>query len=513
MKAPKTLLTLVLAVVLSGSLSACGSTTPPEEPAATITPTVLRLTNTPLGPTSTPIPERELYNPGQLVEYIAQTGDTIPVIAAHFNTSVEEIYAANSFIPEDATTMPPGMPMQIPIYYRSFWGTPYKILPDSLFINGPAVVGFDTAEVVADSNGWLGNFEEYASDENRSGSEIVDLVARNYSISPRLLLAVTEYLGNSLSQRVLPTSYQTYPLGFRSLQYQGFYRQLIYTADQLNQGYYGWREGSLIEFELQDGTIERPDPWQNAATVGLQYFFSKIMPVEQYQTAISESGFAATYIELFGDPWEDDEPHIAGSLVQPGLLLPIPAGETWAFTGGPHNAWGNGRSFSAMDFAPSTSQTGCYYSDAWTTAVADGIVARSYPSTLVLDLDMDGDERTGWVIFYLHIAGRDLVAEGTIVSAGDPLGHPSCEGGTSTGTHIHIARKYNGEWISADGVIPFVMEGWLPSEGGNAYLGSLTRFDRTVFASEAATQDTLVLGTGNISGVWVERPADPTPTP
>ena len=69
----------------------------------------------------TPLPTRSTYNPGELVDYIAQNGDTLPALAARFNTTVEEILQANSFIPKDATTMPPGMPMKIPIYFMALW--------------------------------------------------------------------------------------------------------------------------------------------------------------------------------------------------------------------------------------------------------------------------------------------------------------------------------------------------------------------------------------------------------
>jgi LasA protease len=73
----------------------------------------------------TPYPTRPAYAPGELVDYVAQTGDTLPALAVRFNTTVNEIREANSFIPDDATTMPPGMPMKIPIYYRTLWGTPF----------------------------------------------------------------------------------------------------------------------------------------------------------------------------------------------------------------------------------------------------------------------------------------------------------------------------------------------------------------------------------------------------
>ncbi|HNJ13788.1 MAG TPA: LysM peptidoglycan-binding domain-containing protein, partial [Anaerolineales bacterium] len=59
----------------------------------------------------TALPTRPTYKPGELVDYIAQNGDTLPALAARFNTTVEEIFQANPFIPREATTMPPGMPM------------------------------------------------------------------------------------------------------------------------------------------------------------------------------------------------------------------------------------------------------------------------------------------------------------------------------------------------------------------------------------------------------------------
>ena len=124
---------------------------------------------TPL-PEATPFPTRPPYQPGELVDYLAQTGDTLPGLAAHFNTSIEEILEANPIIPQDATTMPPGMPMKIPIYYLPLWGSPYQMLPDSLFVNGPAQVGFNTSEFVASQSGWLKGYIGFASGANRTGA-------------------------------------------------------------------------------------------------------------------------------------------------------------------------------------------------------------------------------------------------------------------------------------------------------------------------------------------------------
>lgn len=501
-----------MGVALTFGLAACDATLTQTNTTTTeiiSTPIQSLATATPGGPTATPLPERTTYYPGELVDYTAQTGDTLEALAARFNTSIAEILEANGFIPEDVTTLPPGMPMQIPIYYRSFWGTTFKIVPDSVFPNGPDAVGFDTTEFASQYVGWINSYQEFAGGRNRTGPEIIDLVATNYSISPKLLLALSEYLAGALTSPTLPESSAAYPLRFRSPRSQGFYQQLIWAANRMNNGYYQWRMGDLLELDLPDETLERPDPWQNAATVSLQYFFSQTMPIDQYRLAISSDGLAKTWNRLFGNPWDNLEPHIPGNLAQPGLLLPYAAGQVWAYTGGPHTGWGNGEPFAAIDFAPAGDQHGCYTSNAWTTAMADGVVVRSEPGILTLDLDGDGDERTGWIIFYLHIEGRDIVPSGTEVKAGDPLGHPSCDGGTATGTHIHIARKYNGEWMIADSAIPMVVEGWEVKSGSSSYVGTLERFDKVILACDCASLETNLQATGNIDG----NPSQPLPTP
>ena len=107
---------LVLGILLT--LTACSSSNPIlPTPQLSGTSSALAQNN------PTAIPTRPFYTPGQLVDYIAQTGDTVPALASRFNTTIAEITAANPIIPPDATTMPPGLPMKIPIYYRSLWGT------------------------------------------------------------------------------------------------------------------------------------------------------------------------------------------------------------------------------------------------------------------------------------------------------------------------------------------------------------------------------------------------------
>ena len=177
-------LLLLAGLILGG----CTSGEAGEVPAAAIQTTPAATASA--LPEPSPFPTRPHYAPGERVDYTAQTGDTLAALATRFNSSVEEILDANPFIPADATTMPPGMPMQIPIYYLPLWGSPYPILPDWLYINGPAEIGFDTVAFVDAQPGWLKDHVQYAAGANRRGGEIVEHVALNFSVSPRLLLEI-----------------------------------------------------------------------------------------------------------------------------------------------------------------------------------------------------------------------------------------------------------------------------------------------------------------------------------
>jgi hypothetical protein len=429
------------------------------------------------------------------VDYLAQSGDSLESLAARFNTTVQEIRAANPGIPLDATTMPRDMPMKIPIYYLPFWGTRFQILPDSQYVHGPAVTGFNTVDFVSNQPGWLRGYHAFAGVSFMSGAEIVNIVAVNYSISPRILLALLDYQTGALSQPVQPSG--RYMLGEVDKDFSGFYRQLIWAANNLNHGYYGWRTGSLTEFEHQDGTINRPDPWQTSASVAFQYYFSRNHTSDQYQVAVGPDGLARTFQKLFGDPWSVDSSSdqlIPTSLQQPVFSLPFRNGETWTFTSGPHTGWGSLllQPWAALDFAPPAESGGCVQTDKLALAMADGVVVRSETGVVVLDLDGDGNENTGWEILILHIATAGRASVGRTLLQGDPIGYPSCEGGTSTGTHIHIARKYNGEWIPVNSVIQFNMGGWVAFLGDEPREGTLRRGNQVVTACDCSNTNSQI---------------------
>ena len=88
--------------------------------------------------------------------------------------------------------------------------------------------------------------------------------------------------------------------------------------------------------------------------------------------------------------------------------------------------------------------------------------------------------------------GRGRVPVGTWLNTNDFIGYPSCEGGKATGTHTHIARKYNGEWMPADGPIPFDIGGWIAFAGSKPGDGGLVNGNKTVLVSTVGSYQSLI---------------------
>jgi hypothetical protein len=49
---------------------------------------------------------------------------------------------------------------------------------------------------------------------------------------------------------------------------------------------------------------------------------------------------------------------------------------------------------------------------------------------------------------------------------------------------LHFARKYNGEWVSVVGIIPFVLDGWVIYEGDSEFDGTIEKVGVKKYAEE-----------------------------
>lgn len=476
----KKVLLLVPLLILSGCVRS-----QPQIIVITATPTVGTIvpqpTNLPLVTDTPPIistPSASAINSNQTTipqDYIVQAGDTLTAIAERFGMSVESILDINEIVNPNILSI--GQVIRLPPLPQEF-SSSFTILPDVKLVRGPGSSLFDVDLFMAQYTGRIKLVTDLVENKLLTGTEIVKQVSMEFSVDPRLLLALLEYRSRWITSQDQSEEEITFPIVKAQLSdavdRSGLYRQLAWTANQLNRGYYNWKYNGLRTLELGDGTRLLYDQSLNAATVAIQHLFSLLEPdYPKWTLTISEEGFFTTYHQLFDNPFMNVvDPVVPPTIEQPFLTLPFASGEIWFFTGGAHGGWGSGSAWSAIDFAPPDDRPDgsplCYVSDYWARAAAPGVIARSADGAVVLDLDGDGDETTGWSILYLHIATENRIQVGVSVQLGDPIGHPSCEGGVSTATHMHIARRYNGEWIPVDcsqcpdkyKIPEFVMSGW-----------------------------------------------------
>lgn len=431
--------------------------------------------------TATPDPPHETAvagNSGSTTTHTVGAGETLGYIAQLYGATIEELLALNQL--DNSNLLFVGQALLIPTSASQI-GPAFKIIPDSELVYGPAAAGFDVRQFVALFDSYLLRYEETVENQQLAGPEIVALVAHRFSVNPRLLLAALEHRAGWITKPVGVV--EQYPMGYVGTNQPGLYGQLSWAANELNMGFYGRAEGGRNAFSLADGTRLGFAPTINHGTAAVQKWLGAHNGAT-YATWLQESGpdgFWATYNTLFGNPFAYTvDPLWPADLRQPNLQLPWSSNETWYYTGGPHGGWAAGSAWAALDFAPPSDQLGCVQSESWVTAMADGIVTRSDFGAVVVDLDLpgqpaDGFAGTGWAITYMHLETRDRIAAGTPVQTGDRLGHPSCEGGFSNGTHLHVARTYNGRWVAADGELAFNMAGWVSQGLGSEYDGLLVR--------------------------------------
>jgi murein DD-endopeptidase MepM/ murein hydrolase activator NlpD len=424
---------------------------------------------------------------GDSILYYTQSGDWLPAVASRFGVSVGEITSpkilpTKGYIDAGTLLIIPNRLNPVIQYTPAI-----LLMPDSEVVYSATSAGFDTEKYVKDAGGYLSTYREYLGTTAwTAGDKEIERLAYENSINPRLLLALLDYEAGWVRGNPVNPIAIDYPMGNQNYQYKGLFGQLSWAAGQLSVGYYGWRKGTITELAFNDGKKLPLAPTLNAGTVAVMTLFAREHSLNEWLRIMDvNSGFPFFYQNMFGDPWGRAD--ALGSFFPPGLSqpdmgLPIEPGTTWSFTGGPHGAWSTNGPLAAIDFAPESDRAGCIPTTSWVLAVTAGLVVRSDNGVVVIDMDGDGSEQTGWNIMYLHIANQDRVALGQWVEKDGLIGHASCEGGSATGTHVHIARKYNGEWMLADGPIPFVLDGWTVVAGAKPYLGKLVKGNKVVTA-------------------------------
>lgn len=472
-------LILFLGIVFVGCATPA---TPPPIPDSPSTITPRPLFTLPLGNSSTATPTSEPEDtpvpsptPGPVfVEYTVRYGDTLGGISAKFNLTVQELMKVNGL--SDPHSLQIGQVLKIPTFIERE-GPATKILPDSELVYGPAYKNFDvTAFVKKFPNGYLASYVETVELKQRSGAEIIQLVAERFSVGPRALLALLELQGGWVTNSVLDGYQVAYPFGLQDGARQNLFRQAAWAANQMNAGYYGKLSGRLSVLDFTDRTRARVAWNVNPGSAAIQNVLAQTTSWDDWQPLVAKD-FLAAYKKLFGDPAQYEVKKLMpNDLHQPILRLPLEDGKLWYFTGGPHAGWVDGSPWAAVDFAPADQAGSCWPSQYWTVAAAPGLITASENGRIVEDLDGDGFQGTGWALLYMHQGTEERVQVGTQVKTNDHIGHPSCEGGAAETSHVHFARLYNGQWLAAgDPKIPLVLSGWVFSGDTQEYDGVMAR--------------------------------------
>jgi len=457
----------------------------------------LPATQTP-DPAATPAPIKRPFPavdpPGVPFVYTTRSGDTLDALARRFSVESAQILSdapllASGYLPIEQDLRIPNL-----MEAMSPGG---DLLPDGELVYSPTAADFDVQSFVDSAGGYLSRYSEALVDGTvLSGAAIVQRVADENSINPRLLLALLEFRSGWVYGSPSGSDAIQYPIGFRIPGRSGLYQDLTVAANQLNLGYYSWRAGTLVETSSAGVGTVRWNPTLNAGSVALLRLFVLLTDSDEWLSAmVGPQGFPAVYDAMFGDAWSRAQ--VAGLLLPPGLEqppleLPFVPGDRWSLTAGPHNAWTSGTPRAALDLSPITGGDPCAVSPAWATASAPGLIVRAADNAVALDLDGDGRESTGWVLLYYHLADDGMISPWIRVTAGDPLGHPSCQGGRATGKHVHLVRKYNGEWLPADGPVPFTLGGWLVVADPRNYYGSLVRGDEVVTSDSSGARGSTI---------------------
>ncbi|MHC1784628.1 MAG: hypothetical protein AB9891_18050 [Anaerolineaceae bacterium] len=295
-----------------------------ESPAANLNPDETATSMVPVDATLNAMPPEVvpviIETKAPPILYHTQAGDTRPAVAIRYGVKPGEITSPDP-IPGTGLLKPDQL-LVIPNVLKEV-GPNGNLFPDSEVVYSPSALDFDIEEYVSESGGYLSTYREYLSNGWHTGSQVIQRVAIENSINPRLLLSLVEYRSHWVNGIPTNMAEVDYPLGKIKINNKGLYHQLSWAVEQLSIGYYYWRAGLLTEITLADGKKVRLSPDLNAGTVALQYLLAQIYDSKEWGgTLYGPDSLPITHEEMFGNVWlraQTVEPLYPPDLAQPPL--------------------------------------------------------------------------------------------------------------------------------------------------------------------------------------------------
>lgn len=291
------------------------------------------------------------------------------------------------------------------------------------------------------SNRW----ERYFSDDNPHLAEFKETFTHwvgFHSINPNLVLALMEQQSGLLSQKA-PGSLAS-PFAQLSDK-QGFAEQLNDVLSRLAKSFYRVRHQQEQQFEAKGFVTLK----QTAATMALEQLFAATGKPGKGKLKQLVKAYEQRFEHSLVADNNEFKSFSAAAFARPKLQLPWSLGYSWV-GGGSHGYDGSSWPHSSLDFAYDWPNWG---GQTWSVRSAHGGTVSVLSSCHVRVTDA-----SGWATTYYHMANLN-VYNGQQIGANTHLGFYAsnknqalCEGGTSTGPHLHFSLLRNGYYQSLDGV-------------------------------------------------------------
>ncbi len=357
------------------------------------------------------------------------------------------------------------------------------MISDTLFLYSSPLLDFDIQSFLNGMPGPLAAYSESIDGATWTAADTIRHVSMLFGINPQVTIVLIEAESGALTHRDAQIPVRLGQDGAAS----GFHYYVYWILEETLKAYDAHRYGEAVgEIAFPDGGARVVPLDSNPGTYAVRVALALELLPEEWDvwSAGPEPAFTQLFLEWFGDALGEplSAPPTVASLPG-GYRLPFPVGETWYFTGGPHN-YGGGtpgcvsgsgcpRPWSAIDIAQPqiitcTPGSTAYAGDRWVVASRGGNVIQSSQGLVVVD---HGD---GWLTYYVHVSSVDRRGTGGI-NQGDRIGHPSCEvppNGSTRGVHVHFAIWHEGQgFVDISGS---ALSGWSIQETTH-YNGTMTR--------------------------------------
>jgi LasA protease len=325
-------------------------------------------------------------------------------------------------------------------------GYSLRWLEDRDFLYGPALLDFDLKAFLASNAPHILPYADFISHW-----------CGYYSVSPKVILTIMEMRTEIISKNVAGQAIQNPLAGL--VAGSGFEEQVRNMLAALYADFYTYRNA----VQNTRGTISL----NSASFALLNVFRGSSTPVAFASSAELVRGrFNETYSRLFPST---PKRALADTQDLPTIPLQLPwkNGDSWYFNGVHTQTGMDPGVLSSIDFTRTwTLKWGDDTSKDFVVAAHDGTV------TVFSTCSMRVTSPSGWATNYYHLdgviatSGEQVTANQTIAIYANSLDQAVCQGGFSSGPHVHFSLLNNGAYTALDGT---TLSGYVVHSGRFSY--------------------------------------------